>query len=213
MGMTEAGLTLGYPVGDPYHYTPREEMAASRVGESPGRVLTHGMSYRIVDPETGDPTETGELQLRGDSVFEGYLNDPDATDAAFTSDGWYRTGDIVQLDGDGYVSHVDRADNLIVTGGENVSPRKVEGVLRDHPNVDSAVVFGVPDDRWGRRVCAIVVGAADLSASDIRAYCKKTDRLAAYEVPKDILVGDELPRDESGDVDRERAAAEFESRS
>jgi long-chain acyl-CoA synthetase len=212
MGMTEAGLTLGYPVGDRYRYTPREEQAHPRVSGSSGRVLTHGMSYRVVDLKTGGESQTGELQLTGDSIFDGYLDDPRATADAFTDDGWYRTGDVVRVDDDGYVYHVDRADNLIVSGGENVSPRKVEDVLRTHSAVEAAVVLGLPDDHWGHRVCAVVAADTDVQEADLISFCKAAEQLAAYEVPKAVWVRTELPVDASGHPDRQTLAEAFASR-
>jgi fatty-acyl-CoA synthase len=212
MGMTEAGLTLGYPLGDRYRYSTREETAQRRVADSSGQVLTHGMSYRVVDLNTGKERQTGELQLRGDSVFDGYLNDTEATTDAFTDDGWYRTGDIVRVDDAGYVYHVDRADNLIVSGGENVSPRKVEKALQTHSAVEAAVVLGLPDEHWGRRVCAVVAVTSDVQEGDLISFCKDSSGLAAYEVPKAVWVRSQLPVDDTGRPDREALAEAFESR-
>jgi acyl-CoA synthetase (AMP-forming)/AMP-acid ligase II len=206
MGMTEAGLTLGYPVGTPSAYTPRAESVPPRVANSPGQVLTHGMDYRIVDERTGEHAPEGELQLRGDSVFERYLDDPEATAAAFTDDGWYRTGDVVREDEAGYVHHLGRADDVIVTGGENVSPRHVEGVIADHPDVAEAAVVGVPDERWGRRVRAVVVPREEslesLSPEAVIDHCKASPGLADYEVPKEVQIRESLPRADDGTVRR-----------
>jgi acyl-CoA synthetase (AMP-forming)/AMP-acid ligase II len=212
MGMTEAGLTLGYAVGEPSTYTPRAETVPPRVDNSPGKVLTHGMDYRILEERTGEAGAEGELQLRGDSVFERYLDDPEATAAAFTDDGWYRTGDVVREDEAGYVHHLGRADDVIVTGGENVSPRHVEGVIADHPDVAEAAVVGVPDERWGRRVRAVVVpregSQESLSPEAVIDHCKASPGLADYEVPKEVQIRESLPRADDGSVRRSALAGE-----
>ena len=106
----------------------------------------------------GPDGEPGELWIRGPNVMLGYWNRPDATAEALV-DGWYRTGDLVAADEDGYLYMVDRAKDMIITGGENVYSVEVEAVLLRHPAVAEAAVFGVPDDRWGEAVHAVVVAA------------------------------------------------------
>jgi acyl-CoA synthetase (AMP-forming)/AMP-acid ligase II len=145
----------------------------------------------------------GELQVRGPQVFEGYYGDPTATAAAFTADGWYRTGDLAEIDGEGYVTIVGRTGDLIRTGGEAVVPGEVEAVLAEHPDVAEVAVVGVPDEAWGQLVCAVVVPAAgrDPGDDDLAAHCD--GRLARFKRPRRVVLVEELPRTAStGQVQR-----------
>jgi O-succinylbenzoic acid--CoA ligase len=137
----------------------------------------------------------------------GYAGRPDATAGAIV-DGWLRTGDAGRLDADGYLYVLDRRDDLIVTGGENVYPAEVEAALMAHPWVSEAAVIGVADATWGQRVVAFVRPTADapaVSAADIvetlRAHCRS--RLAGFKTPGEVrVVGDPLPRTASGKLRR-----------
>ena len=138
--------------------------------------------------------EDGRLWVRGPLLFDGYLDDPRATRGAVL-DGWYDTGDLVDVDRDGYVSIVGRAGDVIRTGGEAVSPTEVEAVLRDHPGVADVAVVGLPDPAWGEVVCAAVVlapGASALGLADLRTIC--ADRLAPYKHPRRLEMVEEIPR-------------------
>lgn len=173
--------------------------ALRRPGAS-GRPLP-GLEVRIAAAEPGGE---GEIQVRGPTVMSGYFNDPAATEDALAG-GWLRTGDIGRLDDDGYLYVLDRRDDLIVTGGENVYPAEVESVLATHPCVEEAAVIGVPDDTWGRRVVAVVrlrpgTGAPDVTES-LRLHCRQS--LAGYKVPREFrLARDPLPRTPSGKLRR-----------
>ncbi len=164
---------------------------------------------RVVDPE--NPTvdrpagEQGELIVRGPQVFSGYWKKPEETAAVFvnSSDGgpnWFRTGDIVTLDADGFVTIVDRIKELIITGGFNVAPSEVEEVLRGHPAVADVAVIGLPSERSGEDVVAAVVltPGATLDAESIRDFARGT--LAAYKVPKRVVEVAELPKSLIGKV-------------
>lgn len=146
----------------------------------------------------------GELQVRGPQVFDGYHGDPEATAAAFTADGWYRTGDLAELDDEGFVTIVGRTGDLIRTGGEAVAPGEVEAVLADHPAIRDVAVVGLPDEAWGQLVCAVVVvaaGAAGPTPDDLAAHCD--GRLARFKRPRRVVLVDELPRTAStGQVQR-----------
>jgi long-chain acyl-CoA synthetase len=161
------------------------------------------VELRIVDPATGDdlpPQAVGEVWLRAPNVMAGYFNRPDETAAALMSDGWLRTGDGGYLDGDGYLFLTDRVKDMIVSGGENVYPIEVEEVLAQHPDVADVAVIGVPDERWGEAVKALVVArdGRALRAADLLAFAR--ERLAGYKLPRSIdLVGD-LPRTPTGKV-------------
>lgn len=135
-----------------------------------------------------------ELWVRGPLLFEGYFDDPDATADALV-DGWYRTGDLTEIDDDGYLTSVGRAGDVIRTGGESVAPSEVEAVLATHPGVADVAVIGVADERWGETVCAIVVPADPRSpptVDDLRAHCEV--RLAPFKHPRLIAAVDAIPR-------------------
>ncbi|MFC7129584.1 o-succinylbenzoate--CoA ligase [Haloferax chudinovii] len=181
--------------------TPREAFAD--VG-TVGRPL-YFTDLRVVD-EDGTPVEPGtpgELVVSGPTVSPGYYRDPEATADAFTSAG-LRTGDIGYRDDDGLLYVLNRKDDRIITGGENVDPGEVAAVLRDHPGVGDAVVLGVSDSEWGERVAALVVPADPENPpddDDLDDFCR--ERLAGFKCPRLVATADELPRTVSGTVDRE----------
>ena len=142
----------------------------------------------------------GEVQVRGANVFSGYLDQPEATAAAFTSDGWFRTGDIGELSADGYLSLVGRSSELIISGGYNVYPREVEDALRAHPGVIDAAVIGTPDREWGEVVTACVVLAPGVDTTTVSNSL--VDALASYKRPRLWRVVDEIPRNAMGKVVR-----------
>jgi acyl-CoA synthetase (AMP-forming)/AMP-acid ligase II len=161
------------------------------------------VELRIID-ESGRPLDTGavgEIAVRGPQVMVGYHDDPDATGRAIV-DGWLRTGDLGRLDERGYLSVVDRLKDVIVSGGENVASREVEAVLHTHPTVADAAVIGVADERWGERVAAIVVATPGelINNEALINYCRLT--LAAYKIPRQVVVVAELPRNATGKVDK-----------
>ncbi|WP_308799188.1 long-chain-fatty-acid--CoA ligase [Agromyces silvae] len=164
---------------------------------------------RVVDPE--NPTDDvargaeGELVVRGPQVFSGYWKKPEETEAVFVADPgggapWFRTGDIVSIDADGFVRIVDRIKELIITGGFNVAPSEVEEAVRSHPDVEDVAVVGLPDEHSGEQVVAVVVlrEGATLDDAGIRAHAR--DQLTAYKVPKRVVQVDELPRSLIGKV-------------
>ena len=133
--------------------------------------------------------------MRGPNVMAGYANRPEETAKALTPDGWLRTGDGGYLDEDGYLFLTDRIKDMIVSGGENVYPVEVEEALSQHPAVAEVAVIGVPDERWGEAVKALVVtraGRRDVSADDLVAFAR--ERLAGYKLPRSIDFVDDLPR-------------------
>jgi malonyl-CoA/methylmalonyl-CoA synthetase len=147
--------------------------------------------------------DTAEIQVRGPNVFSGYLDRPDATAAAFTEDGWFRTGDIGSLDGDGYLSIVGRAKELIITGGYNVYPREIEDVLREHASVRDVAVAGTPDDEWGEVVTAYVETDDDSFDADM-LLAFAADQLVGYKRPRVVHRVDALPRNRMGKVQRDQ---------
>jgi long-chain acyl-CoA synthetase len=142
----------------------------------------------------------GEVWLRAPNVTPGYFHRPEETAAALTGDGWLKTGDGGYLDSDGYLFLTDRIKDMIVSGGENVYPIEVEEALAHHPNVAEVAVIGVPDERWGETVKAIVVvrDGSSLTADELVAFAR--ERLAGYKLPRSVEFVDALPRTPSGKV-------------
>jgi malonyl-CoA/methylmalonyl-CoA synthetase len=188
-GMTELGMALGNPL--------EGERRAGTVG-----IPFPGVEARIVDAESlaAIPDGPGELQIRGPNVFAGYFERPDATRAAFTPDGFFRTGDVAVRER-GYYRLLGRASvDIIKTGGFKVSALEIEEVLREHPAIAEVSVIGVADESWGERVGAAVVlrAGAALELEPLRAWGK--ERLAPYKVPSLLRVLPELPRNALGKV-------------
>jgi acyl-CoA synthetase (AMP-forming)/AMP-acid ligase II len=213
----ERAWALGFPVLPTYGLSEAGSQVATAVLPPPGaapRSALHplpGTELRIADAAGRElaPGECGEILVRGPSVMEGYLGDADATAAALRG-GWLHTGDLGVLAPDGSLTVQERRDDLVVTGGENVSPAEVEGALLAHPGVAEAAVAGLPDPDLGRRVAAWVVArpGAALEGAELRAFCRA--RLAGYKVPREVRVVASLPRSASGKLLR-RALAETSS--
>jgi fatty-acyl-CoA synthase len=194
MGMTETGPTA-------FLASPAEALA--RIGSVGKPQLL--VSVRIVDPrghEVADG-EIGELLFAGPAVTPGYWEDPEATLAAFTADGWLRSGDLARRDSDGFYYVVGRRKEMFISGGENVYPAEVENVLAAHPAVTEAAVIAAPHPRWGE------VGRAFIRLSDegmrpgeseLEAFCRS--RLAAYKVPKSFVFVPDFPRTAAGKVQK-----------
>ncbi len=136
--------------------------------------------------------------MRGPNVIAEYYRRPDATAEAFSDDGWFRTGDLGELDEAGYLRIIGRSKELIITGGFNVYPREVEEQLLTHPDVREVAVIGRPSEDWGEEVTAVVVAERPVSAEALREHA--ADGLAAYKVPKRFEFADELPRNALGKV-------------
>jgi long-chain acyl-CoA synthetase len=173
----------------------------------PGLLRSCGKPYPWVEMRVVDVTgedvpvgQVGELWTRSHQNTIGYWNKPAATAEAITPDGWFRTGDAGYVDADGYIYLHDRVKDMIVTGGENVYPAEVENVLMKHPGVADVAVIGVPDERWGETVKAIVVPAsgdgARVSEADLIEFAR--GQLAGYKLPKSVDFAEVLPRNPSG---------------
>ncbi|EMF00959.1 long-chain-fatty-acid--CoA ligase [Streptomyces mobaraensis NBRC 13819 = DSM 40847] len=178
---------------------------------SAGRPMP-GVEARVVDPATRaelPPGRRGELWIRSPGRMKGYLGNPAATAETVTDDGWLRTGDLARIDEDGYVFVEDRLKDLIITGGENVCPAEVERVLVEHPAVVEAAVIGVPDEKWGETVRAVLVTAdgVPVDPAELRAFCR--ERLAGFKCPTSVGTVAALPRNATGKIDKNalRAAA------
>jgi malonyl-CoA/methylmalonyl-CoA synthetase len=192
-GMTEVGVGLSNPLEG---------------ARKPGMVglPLETVEARIVD-DKGIDAPTGELWIRGPSVFAGYWKREDATAAAFVDgDGdsgarWFKTGDTVTRDEDGYFKILGRTSvDILKSGGYKLSALEIEEVLREHASVAEVAVVGVPDETWGERVVACVVARAGYACDEsvLRAFAK--ERLASYKVPKEVVALGELPRNAMGKV-------------
>ncbi len=168
------------------------------------------VEIRIVDPEDLDrdvaPGEAGELLVRGPQVFDGYRNLPEETAAAF-HDGWFRTGDVVTMAADGFLTVVDRIKEIIITGGFNVYPSEVEAVLRTHGGVVDVAVVGVPDESGGEEVVAVVVSVEGVPVPPEELRDHSRDELTPYKVPRRVVFVDELPTNPMGKVLRREVVA------
>ncbi|MFE4950683.1 long-chain-fatty-acid--CoA ligase [Leifsonia sp. NPDC056665] len=200
-------LVEGYGLSECSPVLMANPVGATRRAGTVGLALP-GTELRVADPE--DPAvergfgEEGELLARGPQVFSGYWRNADESAKVLTADGWFRTGDIVTMDEDGFVRIVDRIKELIVTGGFNVSPTEVEDALRSFEGVADVAVVGLPHRRGGEDVVAAVVmePGASFDEEAIRAYGR--DCLTAYKVPKHVVQVDELPRSIVGKVIRRK---------
>ncbi|MEO3427497.1 AMP-binding protein [Pelagibius sp. CAU 1746] len=179
---------------------------------SMGYVWRH-VAYRVADADgrVADPVgNRGELQVKGPTVFAGYWNDPQATAAAFTQDGWLRTGDLLSFDQDGFASFRGRSKDMVKTGGENVAALEVENCLAEHPEVTESAVFGLPHEYWGEELVAAVVPkpGTEPDPGALREHCRS--RLSAFKVPKRIFIVENLPHSASGKIQKFRLRERFD---
>jgi long-chain acyl-CoA synthetase len=201
MGMTETAAPI---FSNPY------DAARRKVG-SIG--LPSGAEAKVIDRDGREcaPNECGEIVLRGEQVMRGYYKRPEETHAAFTADGWLRTGDLGYRDADGYFFINGRAKELIIKGGENIAPREIDEALLKHPGVLDAAAVGVPDSAYGQDIVAYIVprvtdgslqtgDCGGLDVADLRAHCLR--ELGRYKTPKEFRFVAELPRGPSGKVQR-----------
>lgn len=167
------------------------EYVADKVGYA-GKAYPHvEVALGGPDGELVEGPATGELLVRGPSVFAGYFNDPNATAEAMAG-GWLHTGDVAERDEDGFYRIRDRLKDMYISGGENVYPAEVESVLAEHPAVVEAAVLGVPDERWGEVGVAVVVTRWEVEADELVTWCRQ--RLARFKVPQRIRFAESLPR-------------------
>ncbi|MFF0173279.1 acyl-CoA synthetase [Micromonospora profundi] len=151
----------------------------------------------------------GEIEIAGPNVFPGYHGLPEATAEAFTADGWFRSGDLGHLDGDGYLYISGRLKDMIISGGENICPAELEHLLGEIDGVTSAAVIGVPDDRWGEVPWAILTVREGVSLDTDTVRAALDGRIARYKLPKNVVIVDELPRTASGKVRKADLRARF----
>lgn len=181
---------------------------AHRDAEHPERLVSAGqpvpgMELRIVDPGTLEDLpvgEHGEIWLRSAQLMKGFLGLPEETAKVITEDGWFRTGDMGKVDSEGYLFVEDRLKDMIISGGENIYSPEIERVLAEHPAVMEVAVIGVPDDRWGEVVKAVVSLKPEASATEdeLIAYCR--EHLAHFKCPRSVDVIEALPRNPTGKI-------------
>jgi acyl-CoA synthetase (AMP-forming)/AMP-acid ligase II len=189
-GMTELSGAVTALDPEAHRDASRPERLASA-----GTALS-GVDIRIVDPVTLEDSATGEVWIRTEQRMAGYLGKPEAT-AETIVDGWVRTGDVGRLDDGGFLFLEDRVKDMIITGGENVYSPEVERVVAEFPGVAEVAVIGVPDDRWGEQVKAVVAGE-QLDADKLMEFCR--ERLAHYKCPRSVDVVEALPRNATGKI-------------
>lgn len=192
-GMSETGMNFSNPL---------------RGQKKPGSIglPLPELKVRIVNPDTGvdlEPGQTGEIRLKGPAVTPGYWRKPEETAKAFER-GWFKTGDLGRVDQDGYYYLTDRIKHIIISGGENVSPKEVEIVINRIEDVVESSVVGVPDEKWGEKVVAAVVTRPDsnIEPEQIQAHCK--NHLHDWKCPKKVVLVKELPRNTMGKVLKEK---------
>lgn len=200
-GSTESGTvynTIMYP---------DEHVAALK--DNPARLSSCGRPNPFFDVKIADddgtqvaPGDIGEIWVRGDSVSREYWHQEEATAAVYVN-GWFRMGDLATADAQGYITIVDRKNDMIISGGLNVYPREVEDVIAAHPAVNEVAVFGVPDDKWGEKVtaCVSLHPGASLTLDQLQQHCRESG-LASYKKPLGLEIIDELPKTAVGKVSR-----------
>jgi malonyl-CoA/methylmalonyl-CoA synthetase len=198
-GMSETGMNFSNPIN------------GTRKSGSIGIPLPN-VQVRVVDPINGtdvDPGQTGEFWLKGDSITHGYWRKIEETKKAF-EDGWFKTGDLGYVDVDGYYFLTDRLKHIIISGGENVSPKEVEMILNRVPGVLESSVVGIQDAKWGERIVAAVVPTNEnnLDKNELKEFCKK--HLHDWKCPKEFSIVDKIPRNTMGKVLKEKVKELFE---
>ena len=204
MNLTELTIAYGLTEASPgITLTPRNDSVELRT-QTVGRVLPE-VEVKILDPATGleCPTgEPGELCCRGYNVMKGYYNNAKATSEAIDSEGWLHTGDQGSMDEAGYVRITGRIKDLIIRGGENIAPKEIEDLLRQHPKVADVYVYGVPDERLGEEVAAAVrLNQGERSTlEELRQFCE--GRIARFKIPRSVRFVDSFPMTASGKVQK-----------
>jgi malonyl-CoA/methylmalonyl-CoA synthetase len=173
-----------------------------RQNEGPRKAGTVGPALPGVGLRIEGGQALGGVEVRGPSVFSGYWQMPQKTAEEFTADGWFKTGDVGELDADGYLRIVGRSKDLIITGGYNVYPAEVEGFLNELPGVAESAVIGVPHPDFGEAVVAVLIARPGAALAEAGVVAAMKQRIAAFKVPKRVLVMTELPRNAMGKVQK-----------
>ena len=203
--MTEVGLVISNPyepvsdrtpgcIGVPFSGVQVRLMAEGGevIGEAADGVIT-----------SHTPGETGEIQIKGETLFSEYYNNKSATEESFTGDGWFKTGDTAKIhEGRSFKILGRTSQDVIKSGGYKLSALEIERLLMDHPNISDVAVIGIEDETWGQRVVAVIesdmTSQDAVNSLDIRKWCK--DRFSPYKIPKEFILVKELPRNHMGKV-------------
>lgn len=207
-GQTETGSTITMlgPEDHKIEGTEEEkEKKLKRLAQSIGKPLPD-VEIRIVDSEGNHlpPNQIGEIVARGPRVMSGYWKDEEKTKQAFTADGWLKTSDQGWMDEEGYLYRTGRADDVIIRGGENISPKEVEEALITHPKIAEVAVIGISDEEWGQQPYAVVVLKKGETATEDEIIDSTRDKLASFKRPRKIMFMDELPRTAIGKLQRKK---------
>jgi fatty-acyl-CoA synthase len=203
------GLTESF--GHILHSAPQQEWKQKSLEDQAELKARQGVRFAmteavdVIDPETGvavpwDAETMGEIVIRGNTLMKGYLKDPDATASAF-KDGWFFSGDIAVIHADGYIQVKDRAKDVIISGGENISSVEIESVLYRHPAVGEAAVVALADEKWGEVPCAFVELKAGKQVDETELIDFCADNMARFKRPKRVVFG-ELPKTATGKIQK-----------
>ena len=215
MGIKEMSIAFGMTETSPVSTQVRRNDTLEHRCGTVGEAMPH-IEVKIVDPDTGHIRprgESGEFLARGYSVMSGYWNDPERTAEAIDAQRWMHTGDLAVMDADGYVRIVGRIKDMIIRGGENVYPREIEEFLYTHPAITDVQVIGVPDERYGEALMALVIvrEGATLTEEGVREFCR--GQIAHFKIPRYVKLVDSFPMTVTGKVQkfkmREAAIAEL----
>jgi fatty-acyl-CoA synthase len=187
----------GVPVGQIYGCTETAPIATVLLKEDAARKL--GSAGKPA-PHCEVKLVEGEVWVRGPNVMRGYWNDPAATAAALTPEGWFKTGDLARVDDSGYYWIIGRSKDVIISGGENIYPAELENVLADCPEITAGAVVGIEDPKWGESACAVIVRKNDSNLDEAAVMALFTDRLAKYKHPRRVVFLDSLPTNAMGKV-------------
>jgi fatty-acyl-CoA synthase len=204
MGISEMSICFGMTETSPVSTQVRREETLEHQCATVGEAMPH-TEIKIVDPETGHIRprgEPGEFCARGYPVMSGYWNDPERTGEAIDAQRWMHTGDLATMDEDGYVRIVGRIKDMIIRGGENIYPREVEEFLYTHPEISDVQVIGVPDERYGEELMAMVITreGATLTEEGVREFCR--GKIAHFKIPRYVKLVDSFPMTVTGKVQK-----------
>jgi fatty-acyl-CoA synthase len=204
--MTEVTICYGMTETSPVSFQSRTDDDLDRRVATVGAVHPH-VEAKIVDPDLGRTLprgEAGELCTRGYPVMLGYWNDPGATREAIDRARWMHTGDLAVMREDGYLNIVGRIKDMVIRGGENISPREIEEFLYAHPKVADVQVIGVPDEKYGEEICAWIRLKEGASATEheIREFCR--GKIATYKIPRYVRVTEDFPMTVTGKIQKFR---------
>ncbi|MNP00639.1 Short-chain-fatty-acid--CoA ligase [compost metagenome] len=206
MHMREVTIAYGMTETSPASYQSNCDTPLQKRVSTIGKVHPH-LESKVINPETGEILavgEVGELCVRGYSLMQGYWNDPEKTAQAIDSEGWIHSGDLAAMDEEGYVSITGRIKDMVIRGGENISPREIEEFLYQHPAIQDAQVIGVPDQKYGEELCVWIVPRPGevISEAEVREFC--SSQIARYKVPRYIRFVEDFPMTLSGKVQKFR---------